>query len=132
MAILRYRLYDIDRIISRTVSYAIVTALLVGAYAGLVVAFEDITRPFTGRSDLAVAASTLLVAALFIPLRQRVQRTVDRRFNRHRYDAEELIDAFSVRLRDEVDMDTLVVELKDIVGRTMQPNLVSVWLREST
>ena len=131
IAILRYRLYDIDRIISRTVSYALLSAVLIGAYVGLVVGLESITRPLTGRSDFAVAASTLIVAALFVPLRRRVQNVVDRRFNRHRYDAATTIEAFTARLRAEVDIDTLAVELKDIVARTMQPSVVSVWLREA-
>jgi hypothetical protein len=129
VAVLRYRLYDIDRIISRTVSYAVLTGVLIGAYVGLVISFDQVTRPIAGRSDLAVAASTLIVAALFVPLRRRVQQTVDRRFNRQRYDAAELIDSFSARLRDEVDIDTLTIELKAIIARTMQPELLSVWLR---
>jgi hypothetical protein len=131
-AVLRYRLYDIERIISRTVSYAIVTGLLVGGYIGLVVAFQEAARPITGRSDIAVAASTLIMAALFVPMRRRVQNVVDRRFNRHRYDAANTIEAFAARLRDEVDIDTLTVELKEIVSRTMQPSLVSVWLRSES
>jgi len=129
IAVLRYRLYDIDRIISRTVSYAFVTACLVGAYVGLVVVFDEATRPLTGRSDLAVAASTLIVAALFVPIRRRVQSAVDRRFNRHRYDAAQTIEAFSARLRDEIDIHTLAAEIRDVVGRTMQPQHVSIWLR---
>jgi hypothetical protein len=129
IAITRYRLYDIDRIISRTVSYAIVTGLLVGGYVAMVVVFNQASRPITGRSDIAVAASTLIVAALFVPLRRRVQNTVDRRFNRHRYDAANTIETFSVRLRDEVDIDTLTGELRDIVSRTMQPAHVSLWVK---
>jgi hypothetical protein len=132
IAVLRYRLYDIDRIISRTVSYAVVTGLLVGAYAGLVIVFDQATRPITGRSDIAVAASTLIVVALFLPLRRRVRDAVDRRFNRRRYDAANTIEAFTARLRDEVDIDTLTEELREIVSRTMQPGLVSVWLRKPT
>jgi hypothetical protein len=130
-AIFRYRLYDIDRIISRTLSYAVITAILVGAYIGLVIVFESMTRPLTGRSDLAVAASTLVAAALFIPLRSRVQSVVDHRFNRRQYDAEQTIGAFTARLRDEVDIDTLAGELRDIVDRTMQPSSTSLWLRDT-
>jgi asparagine N-glycosylation enzyme membrane subunit Stt3 len=131
IAVLRYRLYDIDRIISRTVSYAVVTAVLIASYAGLVVLFQAATRPLTGRSDLAVAASTLIVAAFFVPLRRRVQNVVDRRFNRHRYDAARTIEAFTAHLRDEVDISTMADELRDIVGRTMQPAYVSLWLKQN-
>jgi len=131
VAILRYRLYDIDRLISRTVSYALITALLIGGYAGLVVLFQATTRPLLGRSDLAIAASTLIVAAMFVPLRRRVQSVVDHRFNRRRYDAERTIEAFSSRLRDEVDMDTLRTELVDVVARTMQPASSFLWLRQT-
>jgi hypothetical protein len=129
IAVLRYRLYDIDRIISRTVSYAIVTGLLVGAYIGLVISFDEATRTITGRSDIAVAASTLIVAALFIPLRRRVQAVVDRRFNRHRYDAVRTIDAFTSRLRDQVDIGTLTEDIQAVVTETMAPANVWVWLR---
>jgi 4-amino-4-deoxy-L-arabinose transferase-like glycosyltransferase len=131
VAIQRYRLYDIDRIISRTVSYALVTALLVAAYVGLVVLFQATTRPLLGRSDLAIAASTLIVAALFVPVRRRVQSAVDHRFNRRRYDAAQTIEAFGARLRDEIDIDTLGTELEAVVGLTMQPAHVSLWLRTS-
>lgn len=130
IAILRYRLYDIDRVISRTLSYALLTALLGGVYAGLVLLLGVALRPFTGGSDLAVAGSVLVVAALFQPLRRRVQAAVDRRFNRARYDAEQAIDAFAVRLRQEVDLDRLTGELTRVVGTTMHPARVSVWLRE--
>jgi hypothetical protein len=129
IAILRYRLYDIDRIISRTVSYAIVTGLLVGGYIGLVVVFDQALRPVTGRSDAAVAVSTLIVAALFVPLRRRVQSAVDRRFNRHRYDAARTIEHFTARLRDQVDVGTLTDEIQAVVTQTMAPQHVSVWLR---
>lgn len=130
LAVLRYRLFDIDRIISRTVGYGLVTALLIGLYVVLVVVFQRASRPLTGSSDLAVAVSTLLVAAVFVPLRRRVQTIVDRRFNRARYDAARTIGAFSVRLRGETHIDTLTVELQDLVRRTMQPSHVAVWLRE--
>jgi hypothetical protein len=131
IAIMRYRLYDIDRIISRTLSYALVTGCLVGAYVALVVVFQAVTRPLTGRSDLAIAASTLIVAALFVPLRRRIQGAVDHRFNRKRYDAEKTIDAFTARLRDEVDISTLNDDLESVVRLTMQPAHVSVWLRDA-
>jgi hypothetical protein len=98
VAILRHGLFDIDRIISRTITYAIVTAILVGGYIGLVIVFQAASRPITGRSDLAVAASTLIMAAIFMPLRKRVQNAVDHRFNRKRYDAEQTIESFSARL----------------------------------
>jgi hypothetical protein len=129
IAIMRYRLYDIDRIISRTLGYAIVTGLLVAAYVGLVVLFQLATRPFTGASSLAVAASTLIVAAAFIPLRRRVQSVVDRRFDRHRYDAARTIDAFTARLRDEIEIGPLTEEIGRVVSDTMAPQHVSVWLR---
>jgi hypothetical protein len=128
IAILRYRLYDIDRIISRTLSYAVVTGLLAAAYIALVVVFQATTRPLTGRSDLAVAASTLIVAAMFVPLRRRVQNAVDHRFNRKRFDAEQTIDAFAARLRDEVDISTLSQDLEAVVRQTMQPVHVSMWI----
>jgi len=127
LSILRYRLYDIDRIISRTVGYAVVTGLLVAVYVGLVTA---VTRLTPGGNSLAVAASTLAVAALFQPVRQRVQAGVDRRFNRSRYDAARTIDAFSARLREEVDLTSLQGDLLGVVRRTMQPAAVGLWLRE--
>lgn len=129
-AILRYRLYDIDRIVSRTVSYALVTGILLGSYVGLVVIFQRVLAPLTGSSDLAVAASTLIVAALFVPLRRRVQNVIDRRFNRARYDTVRTIEAFASRLREEIDIDALGAELRDVVSRTMEPGHVTVWLRE--
>jgi hypothetical protein len=128
IAVLRYRLYDIDRIVTRTLTYGLVTALLLGGYVGLVVVFQAVTRPVTGRSDLAVAGSTLIVAALFVPLRRRVQSAIDHRFNRARYDAEQTIDAFATRLRDEVDISTLSQDLEAVVRQTMQPVHVSVWI----
>jgi hypothetical protein len=125
-AILRYRLYDLDRIISRTLAYGLLTVLLGGSYAGVVLGLGQML----GReSSLVVAAATLAVAGLFQPARRRIQQAVDRRFNRRRHDAAETIQAFSDRLRDQVDLDTLSVELLAVVEETMQPNQASLWLR---
>jgi hypothetical protein len=125
-AILRYRLYDIDRILSRTLAYGLLTVLLGGAYAVLVLSLGQLL----GRnSSLVVAAATLAVAALFQPARRRTQALVDRRFNRRKYDAATMVGAFSVRLRDEVDLDALSAELLAVVDQTMQPTTASLWLR---
>jgi hypothetical protein len=125
-AVLRYRLYDLDRIISRTVTYGLLTVLLGGGYAGIVLGLGQLL----GRdSSLVVAAATLVVAALFRPARRRVQHAVDRRFNRRRYDAAHTIQAFSARLRQQVDLDTLTAELLAVVDQTMQPASASLWLR---
>jgi hypothetical protein len=127
-AILRYRLYDLDRIISRTLAYGLLTVLLGGAYAGVVLGLGQLL----GRdSSLVVAVATLAVAAAFQPARHRVQRMVDRRFNRRRYDAAQTIAAFSARLRQEVDLDSLSAELLAVVEHTVQPTQVSLWLRPS-
>ncbi|MDQ3610055.1 MAG: hypothetical protein M4D85_00370 [Actinomycetota bacterium] len=126
VAILRYRLYDLDRIVSRTVAYAAVTGLLVAAYLGLVTAVSRLTP---SGSSLAVAASTLAVAALFQPLRSRVQRVVDRRFNRARYDAARTVDAFSRKLREQVDLDAVRADLLAVACQTMQPASATLWLR---
>lgn len=126
IAILRFRLYDIDRIISRTVSYGVVSVLLAGAYVGLVFVLRDLL-PLEG--GVPVAASTLAVAALFNPLRRRVQTFVDRRFNRSRYDAARTIEAFSQRLGTEVDLDELGRDLQAVAAESMQPTSVSLWLR---
>jgi hypothetical protein len=125
VGILRYRLYDIDRIISRTLAYAIVTGLLVGVYAGLVLLS---TQVLTIKSPVAVAVSTLAAAALFSPLRRRVQRAVDRRFNRARYDADQTVAAFAVRLKDAVELDTVRDDLAGVVQRALEPAHVSVWI----
>ena len=125
VAILKYRLYDIDRIISRTLSYAIVTGLLVGVYTGLVLLA---TQVFRFHSTVAVAAATLAAAALFNPLRQRVQRAVDRRFNRARYDADLTVAAFAARLKDAVDLDAVQADLATVVHRALEPVHVSVWM----
>jgi hypothetical protein len=125
-AIARYRLYDLDRIISRTLAYGLLTLLLGGGYAAVVLVLGQLP----GRdSSLVVAAATLAVAALFQPLRRRVQDLVDRRFNRRRYDAARTITAFSTRLRDEVDLATLTAEVLALVDQTMQPTQTSLWLR---
>jgi hypothetical protein len=126
VAVLKYRLYDIDRIISRTLAYAIVTGLLVGLYAGLVLLA---TRVLSFHSTVAVAASTLAVAALFNPLRHRVQRAVDRRFNRVRYDADQTVMAFAARLTDAVDMDSVADDLAQVASRALEPAHTSVWIR---
>jgi hypothetical protein len=125
-AVLRYRLFDLDRIISRTLAYGLLTVLLGSAYAGVVL---GLGRLLPQSSSLVVAAATLAVAALFQPARRRVQAVVDRRFNRRRYDAAQTIAAFSARLRDEVDLDTLTGELLAVVEKTMQPTQASLWLR---
>lgn len=126
VGILKYRLYDIDRLVSRTVSYAIVTALLVATFVGPVALTTDLL-PFS--SSVGVAASTLAAAALFNPLRRRVQRVVDRRFNRSRYDAEATVAAFATRLRDAVDLDTVQSELLEVVQRAVEPAHATVWIR---
>ncbi len=127
VAILRYRLYDIDRLLSRTLGYALVTGLLVGVYAGLVLLA---TQVLNFSSTWAVAGSTLAAAALFNPVRRRVQRVVDRRFNRARYDADAAVAAFAGRLKDAVDLGTVQAELVAAVGAALEPGHVSVWLGE--
>ena len=129
IAVFKYRLYEIDRLINRTLVYGLLTALLVGVYAALVFLLGGLLDPATGDSALAVAASTLAVAALFQPARRRVQELVDRRFNRRRYDAARTVEGFSVRLRDHVDLDTLSAELLGVVDQTVQPASASLWLR---
>jgi hypothetical protein len=127
VAILKYRLYDIDRVISRTLAYAIVTGLLVGLYAGLVLLA---TQVFRFHSTVAVAASTLAAAALFNPLRRRVQHVVDRRFNRARYNADQTIAAFAARLKDAVDLVSVRDDLGTVVDQALEPVHVSVWINE--
>jgi hypothetical protein len=129
VAVFKYRLYDIDRLINRTLVYGLLTALLVGVYAGLVFLLGRLLDPATGDSALAVAASTLAVAALFQPARRRLQELVDRRFNRGPYDAARAVEAFSGRLRHQVDLDTLSAELLAVVDHTVQPTRASLWLR---
>ena len=128
IAILRYRLYDIDRIISRTIGWAIVSGLLVAAFAILVVGLQAALAGITQGDTLAVAASTLVAFTLFQPVRRTVQHAVDRRFDRARYDAQLTVDAFAERLRDEVDLDTLATELERTVVGTMRPKAASIWL----
>jgi len=125
VAILRYRLYEIDRIISRTLAYALVTGLLVGVFAGLVLLTTDV---LSLSSPVAVAASTLAAAALFNPLRQRVQRVVDRRFNRTRYNADRTVAAFAARLKDAVDVTAVRDDLTTVVQQTLEPAHVSLWI----
>jgi hypothetical protein len=125
-AILRYRLYDLDRIVSRTLAWTLLTLLLALAYAAVVL---GLGRLLPQGSSLAVAAATLAVAALFQPLRRRIQQAVDRRFNRRRHDAARLIEAFGARLRDQVDLDAVGGELLAVVDQTMQPTRASLWLR---
>jgi hypothetical protein len=128
VAILKYRLYDIDRIISRTLAYAVVTGLLAGLYAALVLLA---TRVFSFHTSVAVAAATLAAAAFFNPLRRRVQRAVDRRFNRARYDADQTVTAFAARLKDEVDLDSVRDDLAAVVRQTLEPAHLSVWVSRS-
>ena len=125
IAVLKYRLYEIDRIISRTLAYTIVTGLLAGLYAGLVLLA---TRVLSFSSPVAVAASTLTAAALFSPLRRRVQRVVDRRFNRARYDADEMVATFAARLKDAVDLDAVQADLASVVQQALEPAHVSIWM----
>jgi hypothetical protein len=133
IAILRYRLYDIDRLIRRTLVYGLLTALLAAVYAGLVLGLEELFGGIGAQPpSWAVAGATLAVAALFQPARQRIQQSVDQRFNRRRYDTTKTIEAFSARLRHHVDLDTLTAELLAVVDQTMEPTKASLWLRRST
>ena len=130
IAILRYRLYDIDRIVSRTVSYGAVTGILALVFLGTILVTQTVLASFFRGGSVAVAVSTLVVALLFQPLRRRVQVVVDRRFNRSRYDAERTVAAFAGRLRDEVELDPLRADLLETVAATFAPNGLAVWLRD--
>jgi len=133
IAILRYRLYDIDILINRTLVYGSLTAMLIALYFGGIVVLQRLFVLLTGQqSTLAVVASTLAIAALFVPLRRRVQAFVDRRFYRRKYDARKTLEAFSTRLREETDLEALNSELVGVVRETLQPAHVSVWLRPET
>ncbi|MFL6010037.1 MAG: hypothetical protein ACJ73Z_10390 [Rubrobacteraceae bacterium] len=132
-AVLKYRLYDIDIFINRALVYGLLTATLAGVYLGGVIFLQYLFRALTGQeSQLAIVASTLAIAALFIPLRRRVQRFVDRRFYRRKYDAAKTLASFNARLRDETDLDTLVDDVVGVVSQAMQPEHASLWLRPDT
>jgi hypothetical protein len=131
VAMMKYRLYDIDLIINRTLVYGGLTAMLGVVYLGLVFALQQVTSSVTPKSDIAVAGSTLVVAALFRPVRSHFQGFIDRRFYRHKYDAVKTLDEFTQRLRDEIDVDALARELVDVVDRTMEPTHVSLWLQRA-
>jgi DNA integrity scanning protein DisA with diadenylate cyclase activity len=127
IAVLKYRLYEVDKIISRTLAYAIVTGLLVGMYAGLVLLA---THLLTLKSPVAVAGSTLVAAALFSPSRSRVQQMVDRRFNRARYDADQMVAVFAARLKDATDLDAVQSDLTSVIQRALEPARVSMWTED--
>lgn len=132
IAVLRYRLYEIDRLVSRTIGYVILTATLVVVFALVVVGLLWILGPFTRGDAVPVAASTLVVFALFQPLRRRIQSAIDRRFDRARYDGALTVAAFGTRLRDEVDLDSVLVDLHEVIRATIGPSSASVWLRPTS
>jgi hypothetical protein len=132
-AMLRYRLYDIDVLINRALVYGSLTLVLAGLYAGTIVMLQGAFRGLTGQhSSLAIVASTLALAALFHPLRRRIQGFIDRRFYRRKYDARKILEAFSARLRDETDLERLGEHLAGVVGEAMQPEHTSLWLRPAS
>ncbi|HVM18713.1 MAG TPA: hypothetical protein VM307_02010, partial [Egibacteraceae bacterium] len=132
VAVTRYRLYEIDRLISRTLTYALLTALLIAVYLGSVTALTAVTAPVTGDSPAAVAVATLVAAALFGPARRRIQAAVDRRFNRARYDAALTLDAYRAALRDELDLTAIAAGLQAAADLTVEPSRSLVWLRPET
>ena len=134
LAVFRYRLYDIDVVVRKTLVYAVLTALLALVYFGSVVMMQTLFSRLTGveQSTLAVVVSTLVIAALFTPLRRRIQDWIDRRFFRKKYDAQQVLAQFALTARDETDLDALLAELVRVVDETMQPEHVSVWLRSPT
>jgi hypothetical protein len=133
IAIVRYRLYEIDTLINRTLVYALLTVILAAVYFGAVVFLQRVFVALIGeRSTLAIVASTLLIAALFNPLRRRIQAFIDRRFYRSKFDARKTLEAFSGKLRDETELEALGDDLVGVVRETMQPSHVSIWLRPET
>jgi hypothetical protein len=133
IAIFKYRLYEIDLLINRTLVYGALTAMLVAVYIGSIVALQGFLRALTGQeSQLAIVASTLVIAALFQPLRRRIQSFIDKRFYRRKYDARKTLEAFSAKLRNETDLDALGDDLVGVVRETMQPAHVSLWLQPET
>jgi hypothetical protein len=131
IAILRYRLYDIDVIINRTLVYGLLTAMLGLTYIGCVVLLRLILSPLTGSSELAIVASTLAIAALFSPLRRRIQNLIDKRFYRRKYDAAKVLAAFGATARDETDLEHLTAELLRAVDETMRPEFLNLWISKT-
>jgi hypothetical protein len=134
IAILRYRLFDIDILIRRTVTYALVTASLLVVFFGSVIVLQQIFSSITGsgQNEIVTVLSTLAIAALFVPLRNRIQNEIDKRFNRKKYDAQQVMQKFAETVRDETDLEKLTGELVNVVNETMQPKSVSVWLKQET